>query len=93
MTAQELQNKLDNLKKENKEKEFELRKEIAKQKRKERADFVKAVGEFMIKRFPEFTTIEQFEKAFEQTEEDTFFKNWAEQQIEDIEQSVTTSQM
>ena len=68
MTAKELQNKLDEAKKSHREAEQELRKQIAKQKRKERNDLIKAVGEFMVKKFPDFTTVEQFETVLKNTE-------------------------
>ena len=65
MTTSELQKQLDELKLANKQKEAELRKQIAKKKRQEDNALTMAVGKLMREHYPKFTTIEEFQKLFE----------------------------
>lgn len=85
MTAKELQNKLDEAKKSHREAEQELRKQLAKQKRKERDVLIKAVGKFMVKKFPDFTTIEQFQTVLKNIETATTKPAGIENHIVDFE--------
>ena len=64
MTTSELQKQLDELKLANKQKEAELRKQIAKRKRQEDDAFTKAVGKLARERFPKLKTPEEFEQLF-----------------------------
>ena len=65
MTTSELQKQLDELKLANKQKEAELRKQIAKKKRQEEDAFTKAVGKLARECFPKLKTPEEFAKLFE----------------------------
>lgn len=65
MTTSELQKQLDELRLANKQKEAELRKQIAKKKRQEDNALTMAVGKLMREHYPKFKTIEEFQKLFE----------------------------
>lgn len=64
-TSQELQAQLDALKLETKNKEKELRKQIAKQKRQEEDAFIKAIGKLTIKTFPFLHSEAEFKQYFQ----------------------------
>lgn len=64
-SSQDLMEQLDKLKLDYKEAIREKQKEIAKQKRKERNDFVKAVGKIAVTEFPDIKTEEDFKRLFE----------------------------
>lgn len=65
MTTSELQKQLDELKLANKQKEAELRKQIAKKKRQEENEFTREVGKLARERFPKLKTLEEFAKLFD----------------------------
>lgn len=64
MNATELQKQLEELKLENKKKEAELRKQIAKKKRQEDDAFTRAVGKLARASFKDLKTLEAFEQFF-----------------------------
>lgn len=64
-TASELQNQLDALKLDNRKKEAELRKQIAKKKRQEDAEFTKQIGKLARAMFPDLHTVDDFQRLFE----------------------------
>ena len=64
MTVKDMTEQLEALKQENREKEKALRKEIAKQKRKENEALTLNVGKLARSKFPNLTTLEEFEKLF-----------------------------
>ncbi len=63
-TVTELQNQLDALKLDNKKKEAELRKQIAKKKRQEDAELTKQVGKIAREMFPNLHTVDDFKLFF-----------------------------
>lgn len=64
MNTQELQKQLDELKLANKQKEAELRKQIAKQKRREEDALIKCIGKLAKQRFYTLKSFDDFEKFF-----------------------------
>lgn len=64
-TASELQNQLDALRLDNRKKEAELRKQIAKKKRQEDAEFTKQIGKLARAMFPDLHTVDDFQHLFE----------------------------
>ena len=65
MTSQELQKKLDAMKKDTEAKAKALRKEIAKQRRKEEREFTMEVGKISRRFFPHLKNPMEFEEYFQ----------------------------
>ena len=65
VTVKELEAQLDALKAETRNKEKELRKQIAKQKRHEQDAFVKAVGKLAVETFSELHNEAEFKEFFD----------------------------
>ena len=64
MNMTDLEKQLDDLKQVNRQKETALRKEIAKRKRQEEEELVKAVGKLALKTFPKCKSENAFEQFF-----------------------------
>lgn len=64
MNMNEMEKQLEALKQANRQKETNLRKQIAKRKRQEKDAITKAVGELAIKSFPKCKSVDDFDRLF-----------------------------